>query len=151
MTRQNTCPSDDKGFEKYLRMHAREGMPLAVTGLSDNEYALVNQWLREGARTDNALARSARPEEQDTLTVYPWVQGSYPNFAFDVPSEELDRFVAALRLAATPEEFRAVAACWGVRRTRADFWEVFHDFTAYMRETEPWEAGLLDMNRWENF
>ncbi|HEX5361046.1 MAG TPA: fatty acid cis/trans isomerase, partial [Fluviicoccus sp.] len=89
--------------------------------------------------------------EKDTLTVYPGVQGSYPNFAFDVPSEELDRFVAALRLAATPEEFRSVASRWGVRRTRADFWEVFHDFTAYMRETEPVEAGLLDMNRWENF
>jgi hypothetical protein len=89
--------------------------------------------------------------EQDTLTVFPGVQGSYPNFAFDVTADELDRFVAALRLAATPEEFRAVAARWGVRRTRADFWEVFHDFTAYMRETEPREAGLLDMNRWENF
>ena len=89
--------------------------------------------------------------EQDTLTVFPGVQGSYPNFAFDVTADELDRFVAALRLATTPEEFRAVAARWGVRRTRADFWEVFHDFTAYMRETEPREAGLLDMNRWENF
>ena len=65
--------------------------------------------------------------------------------------ERYERFVAALRLAATPEEFQAVAARWGVRRTRADFWEVFHDFTAYMRETEPVEAGLLDMNRWENF
>jgi hypothetical protein len=89
--------------------------------------------------------------EKDTLTVFPGVQGSYPNFAFDVPLDELERFVAALRLAATPEEFQTVAARWGVRRTRADFWEVFHDFTAYMRETEPREAGVLDMNRWENF
>ena len=26
----------------------------------------------------------------------------------------------------------------------------FHDFTSYQRETEPAEAGMLDMNRWLN-
>lgn len=88
--------------------------------------------------------------EKDTLTIYPGIHGSYPNFAFDVLAGELNAFVEALRQARTPEALTAVVARWGVRRTREDFWVVFHDFTAYMQETEPLEAGLLDMSRWQN-
>ena len=30
------------------------------------------------------------------------------------------------------------------------FWTYFHDLTRYLEEHEPTEAGVLDMNRYEN-
>lgn len=88
--------------------------------------------------------------EKDTLTIFPGVHGSYPNFAFDVPSDEVDDFALAMRTAVDASSFTAIVERWGVRRSNANFWNVFHDFTTYMQETEPTEAGILDMNRWEN-
>ena len=47
-------------------------------------------------------------------------------------------------------DFEKVADRWGVRRSNPQFWFYFHDLDAYLRETEPVEAGVLDMNRYEN-
>ncbi|MBP3865410.1 MAG: fatty acid cis/trans isomerase, partial [Pseudomonas sp.] len=30
------------------------------------------------------------------------------------------------------------------------FWQYFHDIGQYINETDPVEAGVLDMNRYEN-
>ncbi|WP_135001160.1 fatty acid cis/trans isomerase, partial [Pseudomonas syringae] len=38
----------------------------------------------------------------------------------------------------------------GIRRTHPLFWSYFHDLNRYVQETEPREAGVLDMNRYEN-
>lgn len=38
----------------------------------------------------------------------------------------------------------------GVRRSHPEFWRYFHDLSAYIRETEQLEAGVLDMHRYEN-
>lgn len=88
--------------------------------------------------------------EKDTLTIYPGVLGSYPNFAFNVPAAEIEAFVNALEGAKSEQDFTAVVEHWGVRRTNPEFWTYFHDFTAYLEEKEPVEAGVLDMNRWQN-
>jgi hypothetical protein len=37
-----------------------------------------------------------------------------------------------------------------VRRTHPQFWALFHDLGEYIREADPVEAGLLDMNRYQN-
>jgi len=39
---------------------------------------------------------------------------------------------------------------WGIRRSHPEFWRYFHDLSAHIRETEPVEAGVLDMNRYQN-
>ncbi|MBP9614627.1 MAG: fatty acid cis/trans isomerase, partial [Thiopseudomonas sp.] len=39
---------------------------------------------------------------------------------------------------------------WGIRRTHPQFWQHFHDLSEHIREREPLEAGVLDMNRYEN-
>lgn len=88
--------------------------------------------------------------ELDRLTVAPGVFGDYPNFAFNVPIADLEAFVAALRAARQPAEFDALVARWGIRRTNPQFWTLFNDFAAWQRETEPLEAGVLDINRYEN-
>ena len=78
------------------------------------------------------------------------VIGSYPNFIFDVPASEIDAFSTGMTTVKTADDLTALVERWGVRRTHPDFWSVFHDFTQYQREVEPLEAGILDMNRYEN-
>ncbi len=86
----------------------------------------------------------------DTLTIYPGVLSSYPNFMFNVPANEVTACVDALEQARHKEAFEKVVDRWGVRRSHPLFWSCFHDLERYVQETEPREAGVLDMNRYEN-
>ncbi len=86
----------------------------------------------------------------DTLTVYPGVLSSYPNFLFNVPAEQVPMFVDALEQAKAAASLEPLVERWGIRRTHPQFWRYFHDLSAYIRETEPVEAGVLDMNRYQN-
>jgi len=86
----------------------------------------------------------------DTLTIYPGVLSSYPNFMFNVPANEVTAFVDAMEQARHKEAFEKVVERWGVRRSHPLFWTYFHDLDRYIQETEPREAGVLDMNRYEN-
>ena len=88
--------------------------------------------------------------ERDTLTLYPGIAGSYPNFIFDVPASQIAAFREQLTAASSAESFEKIVMQWGVRRTHPQFWEILHDFTKWHRETEPLEAGILDVNRYEN-
>ena len=86
----------------------------------------------------------------DTLTVYPGVLSSYPNFLFNVPAAEVPAFVAALEEVRASDQLERLVDRWGVRRSHPRFWDYFNDLTRYLEETEPLEAGVLDMNRYEN-
>jgi len=48
ITRKNQCVSGEK-FSDYARDYPYGGMPFAVTGLSDQEYALLAGWVKQGA------------------------------------------------------------------------------------------------------
>jgi hypothetical protein len=86
----------------------------------------------------------------DTLTVYPGVLTSYPNFMFSLTAQQVPEFVRSMELASDDQAFGKIVERWGVRRSHPEFWRYFHDLSAYIRETEPVEAGVLDMNRYEN-
>ncbi|MFV3306884.1 fatty acid cis/trans isomerase [Pseudomonas sp. NY15181] len=86
----------------------------------------------------------------DTLTIYPGVLSSYPNFMFNLKASEAGDFVRALEQVKDQSGFDKVVERWGIRRSHPQFWFYFHDLDAYLRETEPVEAGILDMNRYEN-
>jgi hypothetical protein len=86
----------------------------------------------------------------DTLTVYPGVLTSYPNFMFSLRAGEVPEFVSQLEQVRDPAAFDKVVARWGIRRSHPQFWQYFHDLSAYIQETEPVEAGVLDMNRYQN-
>jgi len=75
---------------------------------------------------------------------------SYPNFIFDLEASEADAFVAALEQVRDTASFERVVERWGIRRSHPDFWHYFLDLSNYLRETEPAEAGMLDMNRYQN-
>jgi hypothetical protein len=49
--RKNECPLPDD-FERYARKKPSQGMPLAITGLSDAEYETLRQWTLEGGVID---------------------------------------------------------------------------------------------------
>lgn len=86
----------------------------------------------------------------DTLTLYPGVLSSYPNFLFNVPLAEVPAFVEAMQQARDAQAFGELVARWGIRRTHPQFWRYFHDLADYVGEHEPREYGVLDMNRYQN-
>ncbi|BAU73740.1 cis/trans isomerase [Metapseudomonas furukawaii] len=86
----------------------------------------------------------------DSLTLYPGVLSSYPNFIFNLKAEEVPSFVGQLERVRDGVGFDKVVERWGIRRTHPRFWTYFHDMSAYIREKEPIEAGILDMNRYQN-
>ena len=86
----------------------------------------------------------------DSLTVYPGVLSSYPNFIFSLKADEVPEFVAALEQARDGAAFDKVVERWGIRRSHPEFWHYLHDLSAYIQETEPVEAGVLDINRYQN-
>ena len=49
LTRSNSCPDPDE-FSQYAKDNPHGGMPLAVTGLSKDEYKVLSTWLTEGAK-----------------------------------------------------------------------------------------------------
>lgn len=86
----------------------------------------------------------------DTLTLYPGVLSSYPNFVFNLKAGEVEAFVGAMEQSRDSAAFDKLVQRWGIRRTHPQFWFYFHDLAAYIRDTEPVEAGELDMNRYQN-
>jgi len=86
----------------------------------------------------------------DTLTVYPGVLSSYPNFIFSLSAKDVPAFVAAMEQVKDQDAFERIVERWGIRRTHPDFWTHFNDLTRYLYETDPVEAGVLDMNRYQN-
>lgn len=86
----------------------------------------------------------------DTLTVYPGVLSSYPNFMFSLHADEVPAFVAAMEEIKNAAAFERLVERWGIRRSHPQFWLHFNDLTRYLQETDPVEAGVLDMNRYQN-
>lgn len=88
--------------------------------------------------------------DKDTLTLYPGIIGSYPNFQFNVPATEAQAFSRQLQAVTDEDSFTRLVERWGVRRTHPQFWELLHDVTAWHREQAPWQAGIFDINRYKN-
>jgi len=115
---------------------------------ADLAYTLV----RNKAHTNVAfmLAEERRRDpDKDTLTAYHGLLGSYPNFMFKVPLEQIDAFAAGLHAARTPQQFLDVVGTYGVSRSNPQIWDDFHWFIDYMRRHVPVQAGVYDLNRYK--
>ncbi len=80
LNRQNMCPLPEE-FDGYAGAHPREGMPLAVTGLTDSQYQTLRSWLAQGAPMDaQPLAPTAGEAQQiaqwERLLNMPGARGS---------------------------------------------------------------------------
>ncbi|MDT4791195.1 Fatty acid cis/trans isomerase (CTI) [compost metagenome] len=124
-----------------LRVELPGGKREVYTALRNRAHSNVAFMMGESLRYQPGL---------DTLTIYPGVLSSYPNFMFDLKAGEAGAFVSALEQVREQADFDRVVERWGIRRSHPQFWFYFHDLDAYLRETEPVEAGVLDMNRYEN-
>jgi hypothetical protein len=91
-----------------------------------------------------------RLPEEDTLTVARGFVGAYPNQFFQVAEQELGRFADALRALENDEDYTALVARFGVRRTAPWFWKLSDDINESYRASFPAEAGLFDLNRYQN-
>ncbi len=69
---------------------------------------------------------------------------------FRLTAQEVPEFVRSMELVRDAQAFDSLVGRWGGRRSHPEFWRYFHDLSAYIRETEPLEAGVLDMHRYEN-
>jgi hypothetical protein len=113
----------------------------------------VYSLLRNRAHSNVAfmLGESLRYKpELDTLTVAPGVHASYPNFMFNVKADAVADFVDQFKRVQSQQDFRLLAEQWGIRRSHPEFWAYFNDLSQYLHDTDPVEAGVLDMNRFEN-
>lgn len=124
-----------------LRVNFADGSREIYSLLRNREHSNVAFIMAESLRYQPGL---------DTLTIYPEVLSSYPNFIFNVQADELAGFVETMQQISKQHEFDALVERWGIRRTHPQFWEYFHDLSRHIGETQPLEQGVLDMNRYEN-
>lgn len=124
-----------------LRIETASGQRVVYSMLRNRAHSNVAFLLGEAYRYQPGL---------DTLTIYPGVMSSYPNFMFNIPAHDVPAFVTAMENAKDAKRFEKIVDRWGVRRSHPQFWQYFHDLSQYIRETTPMEEGVLDMNRYEN-
>ena len=125
-----------------LRIEGQDGQRQVYSLLRNRAHSNVAFLLGEAYRYQPGL---------DTLTLYPGVLTSYPNFIFNIPTKDVPEFVEDMEYAKDDAaKFERIVMRWGVRRSHPAFWHYFHDLNSYIKETEPVEAGVLDMNRYEN-
>ncbi|PHN24277.1 fatty acid cis/trans isomerase [Pseudomonas sp. ICMP 460] len=124
-----------------LRVETSSGKRVVYSLLRNRAHSNVAFLLGEAYRYQPGL---------DTLTIYPGVLSSYPNFMFNIPADEVPAFVDAMEYAKDAQRFEKIVDRWGIRRSHPLFWQYFHDLSGYIRETTPVEEGVLDMNRYEN-
>jgi hypothetical protein len=126
----------------FITVEYDDGTPVSVFSMTRNRFHTnVAFILGENLRY--------RPKK-DTLTLYPGVLGSYPNFIYHVKSTELASFLTAFKTISSESAFAEFNKKWGIRRTHNAFWSHFHQLTDYLKRTNPVEAGIMDMNRYEN-
>lgn len=125
-----------------LRIEGQGGTRKVYSLLRNRAHSNVAFMLGEAYRYQPGL---------DTLTIYPGVMSSYPNFIFNIPAEDVPEWVEDMQAARDdPAKFERIVMRWGVRRSHPQFWHYFHDLNSYIKDTDPLEAGVLDMNRYEN-
>ncbi len=125
----------------FLQVLADDGSARAYSLVHNRGHSNIAQMFDE----ENRLL----PEE-DTLTVAPGFIGSYPNMFFQVTEAQLEPFVAALQAVNSNGDYTKLVERFGVRRTAPWFWRVSDAFVAEYRRNHPVEAGLFDLNRYQN-
>lgn len=125
----------------FIRIEAADGQRKIYSMLRNRAHTNVAFMLGESYRQQPWL---------DTLTIYPGLLSSYPNFVFNVPAAEVSEWVSRLQAVHEDADFEPIVARWGIRRTHPEFWRYFNDLRTYLQEVDPVESGVLDMNRYQN-
>ncbi len=88
--------------------------------------------------------------DEDTLTLVPGFLGAYPNAFYRLSVHQLPQFITAVKKLNSPAAYTDLTAQFAVRRTNPQFWQHADSLYAAYRKEFPIEAGLFDLNRFEN-
>lgn len=88
--------------------------------------------------------------EEDTLTVVRGFIGSYPNVFFQVPEKDIKNFLQAINSMESEQDYTTLVSYYGVRRNAPWFWQISDKLYQHYRDNYPAEAGLFDLNRYQN-
>jgi hypothetical protein len=125
----------------FIRVRNEGKADLAYTIILNKGYANITSMFQDEDRRDRS---------QDTLTVLRRLEGSYPNFFFDLDIKEVDAFVARFESITTRGEYEKFVGLYGLRRTNTGFWSVSDWFQNWAMESQPLRAGIFDLNRYRN-
>jgi hypothetical protein len=82
--------------------------------------------------------------------VLPGFASAYPNAYYRVQRKDLPAFTQAVAALGNAGDYRQLMERFGVRRTSPDFWALNDTLNADYRRIAPINAGILDLNRFEN-
>ena len=125
----------------FVKVFNDRGEDQVYSLIHNNGFANNAQLFREQQRR--------RPDE-DYITVAAGFIGTYPNAFFQVNEKELSDFVSAVTGLKTEKDYAALLSLYGVRRNDPWFWQVSDRLYQYNLDNYDREAGLFDLNRYEN-
>ncbi len=119
------------------------------TGSGEHIYTIVHN---DGYSNNAQIFKEAqrRIPQEDYLTVVKGFIGAYPNAFFQVQDQDLDDFVQAMQSMRSAADYANLVSRYGVRRTDSKFWPLSDKLHAHYQKYYPREAGLFDLNRYEN-
>lgn len=107
---------------------------------------VVNRW-HDDVTTLFGEELRLRPERDNAVFIEGFI-GSYPNYFFEVPVEELPEFFNMLKNYDGGPRSIELLDKFGVNRARDDFWQVYDRFQHTFIALDPVQAGLFDLNRY---
>ena len=125
----------------FVQVIGSRGDERVYTLLHNSAYSNNAQMFREAQR---------RIPVEDYITVVRGFIGAYPNVFFQVPEKNLESFVASIIALKNEGDYSALVDRYGARRNATWFWRLSDKLHAHYREHHPIEAGLFDLNRYEN-
>ena len=120
---------------------------LAYTLIHNKAYMNISSMLTS---EDDLELDDRRDLEHDTMSVVKGLQGSYPNFFFDIELSQVDDFAERYAAISNRKDYERFVGLFGVRRTRSDFWDTADWFQDYYAAQQPVLSGLFDLNRYRN-
>ena len=154
------APGYNKSDPHFDRLQTLDGKPFSIMPevafvqvLDATGEASVYSIIHNSGYLNNAqLFKEAerRIPQEDYLTVVKGFIGSYPNVFFQLPEKELGNFVKEIESLRSEQDYQKLVSRYGVRRNASWFWRLSDQFYDHYRKHYPIEAGLFDLNRYEN-
>ncbi|VAX14177.1 hypothetical protein MNBD_GAMMA24-2661 [hydrothermal vent metagenome] len=132
--------------KNYVRVNIGKQGYLVYSLIRDKAYKNLSSCMAKGEDVD----RDIQDIKNDRMTVLRGLEGSYPNFFFDVKLVDVAQFVHEYAAIRTMQDYQRFVARVGVRCTQPDFWQVADWFQTRYAAEQPMLSGLLDLNRYRN-
>jgi hypothetical protein len=137
-----------RGFPDIVFIRVKRGgavdSDLGYTVIRNKAYKNVTSKFKDDKDTES------RDYSMDSLTVVDWLEGSYPNFFLNVDIDAVEQFAERYAALQNVDDYEHFVSAYGIRRTNSDFWEAADWFQAASLREKPVEAGIFDLNRYEN-